>query len=121
MIMKAKEFIQAISDKLAVNADVDKVYGKPVKHGKKTIIPVAEVSYSFGGGYGEGDKDAATDKNKRQGEGGGGGGHVRSYPIGVLEITDDESRFIQVDQQSRLLKFLGFGILTGLIVSRLFR
>jgi hypothetical protein len=61
------------------NVGVSKAYGDPVRLGGKEIIPVALVTFGFGGGTEGGDPDAA-------GSGGGGGGLV--VPLGVY--TEDD-------------------------------
>lgn len=54
------------------NVGVSKAYGSPVQLGGEEVIPVALVSFGFGGG-GEAGEDGAS--------GGGGGGMV--IPLGV--------------------------------------
>ncbi|MFC5712443.1 spore germination protein GerW family protein [Thalassorhabdus alkalitolerans] len=91
------------------------VYGEPVRHGDKTVIPVSKKILSFGGGGGSG-----TEKESSQeGEGGGGGGAVREKPIGVYEVTDEETIFIPAFDLNRFL-LTGIGCLAGaLVISQL--
>jgi len=88
--MNATDLLQKMSETLGSTATVRSVFGEPIHANGRTIVPVAKVAYAFGGGFGAG-KHSASD---RQGEGGGGGGGVRAFPAGVLEITDNNTRFV---------------------------
>ncbi len=59
-------------------------YGKPVKSGDRTVIPVARVHSVGGFGLGQGPHGDA---------GGGGGGAIDAAPVGFIEITPEGSRF----------------------------
>lgn len=59
-------------------------YGKPVKMGDRTVIPVARVRSAGGFGFGEGTEGDG---------GGGGGGLLEAAPVGFIEITADHTRF----------------------------
>lgn len=59
-------------------------YGRPVKMGDRTVIPVARVRSAGGFGFGEGTEGDS---------GGGGGGMVDAAPVGFIEITRDRTRF----------------------------
>jgi uncharacterized spore protein YtfJ len=89
--MNANDLLQKIGETLGTTATVKAVFGEPIHAHGKTVVPVAKVAYGFGGGFGSG-KDRAH--AEREGEGGGGGGGVRAFPAGVLEITDNATRFV---------------------------
>lgn len=61
------------------NVGVSRAYGEPIRLGGKEIVPVALVSFGFGGGTEGGDPEGA-------GSGGGGGGLV--FPLGVYTHDD---------------------------------
>ena len=109
-----------ITDKLETSASVKTVYGEPMTAEGKTIIPVARVSYGFGAGGGtgpvegeEGDSDSSA-----EGFGGGGGGGVEVTPLGVIEITPGETRFVPIDEKRRLLRLLVFGAIVAIFLLR---
>ena len=78
-------------------ASVEHVFGKPEKVGEKLIIPVASVRCGFGGGWGSGKGPAEAEGSETpQGEGGGGGAGVVARPVGVLEVTADETKLIPI-------------------------
>ena len=60
------------------------VYGKPVKAGKRTVVPVASVRAAGGGGYG------------KQGDEGGGGGVMTAQPVGYIEVSSEGTRFRRI-------------------------
>lgn len=64
------------------NVGVSRAYGSPVQLGGEEIIPVALVSFGFGGG-GEAGPDGAS--------GGGGGGMV--LPLGVYRNVGGQVSF----------------------------
>ena len=61
------------------NLGVSKAYSEPIRLDGKELVPVALVSFGFGGGTEGGEPDAA-------GSGGGGGGFV--FPLGVYAHDD---------------------------------
>ena len=77
-------------ERLQADATVDAVFGQPVETGDKMVIPIARVSYGFGFGFGEGVNQEAEEKNL--GTGGGGGGGVSASPLGLVEITPEQTR-----------------------------
>jgi uncharacterized spore protein YtfJ len=98
--------VGSILERIRNTARVELVYGEERKVADKTIIPVAAVAYTFGGGSGGG---VATPSSNGHGEetgiggGGGGGGAVRVQPVGVLEITEDETRLVPILDWSRIV------------------
>jgi|SRR6476661_5617969 len=61
------------------NVGVSRAYGQPIRLDGREIVPVALVSFGFGGGTEGGDPEEA-------GTGGGGGGLV--FPLGVYSHDD---------------------------------
>jgi len=79
--------IKTIFDKFAKQKDVELIYGEPITHGEQCILPVAEVSYSFGVGSG---KETNEEDVLEHGE--GGGGHISVKPLGVYKMNKAGSR-----------------------------
>lgn len=100
-------------DGLSENASVRRVYGDPIEVEGKNIIPVARVGYGFGGGFGSG-----PETSEDGGEGGGGGGGVKTTPVGVLEVTESETRFIRFGNWKRLSLAVGVGVALGVLLGR---
>jgi uncharacterized spore protein YtfJ len=92
------ELVTSLADRVKGSARVEVVYGEAREVGEKTIIPVAAVAYLVGGGGGGG-----TNPSGEGGEGAGAGGGVRVQPVGVLEVTQDETRLVPVIDWTRVI------------------
>jgi uncharacterized spore protein YtfJ len=92
--------VSDILDRVRNSARVELAYGESREVNGKTIIPVAVVAYMFGGGSGPG---VSHENGREGGGGGGGGGSVRVQPVGVLEITDYETRLVPVFDWTRII------------------
>jgi uncharacterized spore protein YtfJ len=109
--MNVHELLQTMSDAFASTASVRNVYGDPVTVGARTVIPMAQVRYGFGGGGGK----------KNGSEGGGGGGGMIAKPTGVLEITPEVTRFIPFEDKRKLITALATGFALGALIVKLTR
>ena len=96
--MSTKEMIDAAVDHLRSTASVKTVYGEPVVIDGKTIIPVARVAYGFGGGTGSKPQHEAD----APAEGGGVGGGISAKPVGVVEVTNEATKFVPFSTRKRL-------------------
>jgi uncharacterized spore protein YtfJ len=100
--------VNSILDRIRATARVELVYGEERRIGEKTIIPVAAVAYAFGGGGGGGAGSGPAHNGHSEdasgvGGGGGGGGSVRVSPVGVLEVTDGETRLVPILDWTRII------------------
>ena len=93
---------------------VKTVYGDAITAEGKTIIPVARVAYGFGAGTGP----LRKTEGGEQKEAGGGGGGIRIKPVGVLEITKEETKFVPINENRKLMGALFIGLLLGLWIGR---
>jgi uncharacterized spore protein YtfJ len=130
--MEAPSTITGIVDRLRDRAGVETVFGDPIERDGRTIVPVARVSYGFGGGWElEPDGEEAGDADPKAeaadldfefeagfGEGGGFGGGLSATPVGALEITDGGTRFVRFADRRRTAVALLAGIAVGLILGR---
>ena len=115
--MNIQELFQSITDRVQTTANVKTVYGEPIAAEGKTIIPVARVRYGFGGGGGlqvalSTDSEEQDDPDKNAG--GGGGGGVEVTPVGIIEITETETRYISFEDRRRVIRALLLVSLLGL-------
>ncbi len=99
------ERIESVAEQLRRTATVETVYGDPVSVGDRTIVPIASVGYGVGGGGG--------DEN-----GGGVGGGVGATPVGVVEVTPDETRFVRFAEPRRAVLALVAGFVLGVLTRR---
>ena len=122
--MSTKELIDSAVEHLRASAGVKTVYGDPVKVDGKTIIPVAKVAYGFGGGTGskKGAGDAAKKEAATAQAGEGAGGGVAAKPVGIVEISGEDTKFVPFGQPKRLAWAVaigsGFGLVLGWLLGR---
>ena len=111
--MGSLALLQSLKESVLAQANVKAIYGEPISAHEKTIIPVAKIMYGYGAGAGTG---GVGEKNTR-GEGGGGGGGVRAVPVGVIEVSNQQTRFVPISDERKLvgavLAGISFGILWG--------
>lgn len=115
--MKVQQFLQSIGERLQSGASVKTVYGEPIVVEEKTIIPVARVAYGFGGGLRVRKKDEGGTQQK-DGDREGGGAGLAASPVGVLEITQEGTRFVSVGEERRLAWTLIVGFFLGIWIGR---
>ncbi len=119
--MSMRDVIKSITDRIHDTASVKNVYGEPIVAQGRTVIPVAQVKYGFGGGGGQ-ESEPLNPENDGQASGGrmgvGGGGGALVKPIGVVEITDAGTRYIPIGQGRRIVAALAVGLLVGICWTR---
>jgi uncharacterized spore protein YtfJ len=91
----AESFLSSL-ESLGNSASVKSVSGDAVSANGKTMIPVARVAYGFGGGGGR----KRSEGSPQEDEGGSGG--LYRVPVGVVEVTDTDTRFIPLHDKRRL-------------------
>ena len=101
--LAGQRIVSELVERIKSSAKVEVVYGEPREIGEKTIIPVAVVAYGFGAGAGGGGAGPSGDGAIGSGGGGGGGGGVRVHPVGVLEVTADETRLVPILDWTRII------------------
>jgi uncharacterized spore protein YtfJ len=114
--MTISEFLEPITSRLLSAGTVKSVFGEPITAGNRTVVPVAQIWMTFGAGMGQG--SASPGETRGEGSGGGGGGGVRARPVGVVEITDFETKFIPIHDKRRLAAAAGLGLLIGMFIGR---
>jgi uncharacterized spore protein YtfJ len=115
--MSIKETLETLAERLQATG-VRTIYGEPISAEGRTIIPVARVSYGFGGGDAVGIPGTQSHNGKGERAGAGGGGGVHAVPAGVVEITREQTRFVRFDEWRPLAvaAMVGFGL--GVVLSR---
>ena len=118
--MLVQHLLQAIAERLHSSSSIHTIYGDPIEAQGKTLIPVAKVSYGFGGGaVGTNSLDRADKQpSGNTVEGGGGGGGVRMVPLGMVEVTPQQTRFLPFGSGRRMLGALAVGLVVGLLMGR---
>jgi uncharacterized spore protein YtfJ len=111
--MSSVGLLQSLKDGVLSQASVKAIFGDPISAQGKTVIPVAKIMYGYGAGAGTG----GVGNTSARGEGGGGGGGVRAIPIGVIDITDQQTRFVPITDRKRLGGAVLIGIGLGILLS----
>lgn len=122
-IPSGENILGTILDRVKGSARVEIIYGESREMHGKTIVPVAAVAYTFGAGAGSGVRPSHNGETEQSsGGGGGGGGGVRVQPVGVLEITDEETRLVPVIDWTKVitsgLTFFGVWMIARAIFRR---
>jgi uncharacterized spore protein YtfJ len=111
--MSSLALLQSLKESILSQANVKAIYGEPIAAHGKTVIPVARIMYGYGAGAGTG----GVGDTSARGEGGGGGGAVRAIPVGVIEVSDQQTRFVPITDRKRLagavLAGIGLGVFLG--------
>lgn len=122
--LKHEDLFEKIAEQFRGDANVQRAYGEPIRFEGRTIIPVANVTYSYGfgegGSWGEQGEAAGEDDGAAAG-GYGIGGATRTTPLGVLEVTPEGTIFLPVRKNRELARGLALGMLLGLVLARLLR
>jgi uncharacterized spore protein YtfJ len=111
--MSTLPLLQSLKENILSQASVKAVYGEPIAAHGKTVIPVAKIMYGYGAGAGTG----GVGDSSARGEGGGGGGGVRAIPVGVIEVSEQQTRFVPISDRKKMtgaiLVGVGLGMLLG--------
>jgi len=108
--MGSVALLQSLKDSIVGQAGVKTIFGEPISAQGKTVIPVAKLIYGYGGGAGTG----GVGNSSAQGEAGGGGAGVRAIPVGVIEVSDRQTRFIPITSRKKLAGAVLAGMLLGI-------
>jgi uncharacterized spore protein YtfJ len=107
--MSSVQILQSLKETF-LTANVKAVYGDPIAAHGKTVIPIAKIIYGYGGGGGTG----GVGESSARGEGGGGGGGARAIPVGFIEISDQQSRFVPITDKKKLAGAIAMGAALGM-------
>jgi len=110
--MSSLAILQSVKESILA-ANVKSVYGDPITAQGKTVIPVAKIMYGYGAGGGTG----GVGDSKARGEGGGGGGGARAIPVGVIEVSDQQTRFIPITNRRKLAGAVAGGLFLGILLA----
>jgi uncharacterized spore protein YtfJ len=119
-------FLKDAVEKMRSSGTATTVFGPPRKENGRTIIPVAKVSYGFGGGYGSaaqkgkaGPKQRGAKPSTNGDSGLGGGGGMRIIPAGLFEVGASGARFLPVrGSMTTTALTLAGGVLLGMMLTR---
>ncbi len=93
--MSVHELLQRLAERMGASADIKTIFGEPIAAEGKTIIPVARLAYGLGTGFGTRSTTNSAGNREEQPAGQSGGGGIYVYPIGVVEVTRERTRFVR--------------------------
>jgi uncharacterized spore protein YtfJ len=105
---RAENLVSRLSEKLAITASTQSVYGEPIHAGNRTLIPVAKIGYCLGGTSGGRDGEKIG--------GGSGGGMVGGKPVGYIEITDQSTRYVAISTSKKIIASAVVGFVIGYLL-----
>lgn len=108
--MGSLALLESLRESIVGQANVKTIYGEPITAQGKTIIPVAKITYGYGAGAGTG----GVGESSARGEGGGGGGGAHAVPVGVVEMSDQPTRFVPITDRKKLTGAVLVGIALGM-------
>jgi uncharacterized spore protein YtfJ len=124
--MTIADVLNSMTQRLQATANVQTIYGEPIVAQGKTIIPVAEVKYGFGGGGGnqgpasgpQGNAHGAVEEGEgtQASSGMGGGGGISVKPLGVVEVSSEGTRYISFNQGRLIVMSVLAGAVVGMLV-----
>src|SRR5260221_14305579 len=82
-------FLERLANRVGINSKVSTVFEDPVERDGITVIPVARVSWGFGGGAGSRSNPGLS----QVGDGSGGGSGKMVYPVGYIVLKNDRATF----------------------------
>jgi uncharacterized spore protein YtfJ len=103
--MAGGDVAERLAKAVGGTAKASTVYGDAVERDGVTVIPVARAFGGFGGGGG--------DNEGRQGSGGGGGSVV--WPLGHIEIRDNNAQFVPLHRPRLAVLILAAAMIALLI------
>lgn len=111
--MGSVALLQSLKESISGQVSVKAIYGEPISAQGRTVIPVAKLMYGYGAGAGSG----GVGDSSTRGEGGGGGAGVCAIPVGVIEVSDQQTRFIPITNRKKLVGAVLAGIFLGISMS----
>jgi uncharacterized spore protein YtfJ len=111
--MASLAILQSLKESILGQASVKTVYGEPITAQGKTVIPVAKIMFGYGAGAGTG----GVGDTSARGEGGGGGGGLRAIPVGVVEISNQQTRFIPISDRKKVAGAVLAGVFLGIFLA----
>ena len=122
MAQDVPDGFEAVTEWLQSAPSVETVYGDPVAHDGRTVVPVAEVRYRAAGGFGWGSGSGEGDVGEGESSGGGGGGvgGAQVIPVGALEVSDAGTEFVRFEGRGGWKRVVVAAVL-GVVLGVLFR
>jgi uncharacterized spore protein YtfJ len=114
-------FLATLAERMHSTAAVSMIYGAPLEAHGKVIIPVARIAYGLGGGYSTHAIPAGSGQGMARPRGESGGGGIIVAPLGILEVTPEQTRFVPLHSRRATWVGAALGSVVGVVVYALLR
>jgi uncharacterized spore protein YtfJ len=91
-MMEIKGIISLIGERLKTLAQSNAIVSKPISSGDRHVLPLCELSLSFGGGGGTSEGMEKGEEQNGQGTGSGAGGGAKAVPVAVVVVDGTDVR-----------------------------
>lgn len=95
---QSRFFLSSLTEKAALGAHAEQIYGAPIEREGVTVIPVAKARWFVAGGDGRGDTQESSS---------GGAGSLSVAPVGYIEVTSSGTRFKRFFDLASLVPIIG--------------
>lgn len=118
--METKEILDKLVEKLEKQAGSKLVFGDVIEKGDKTIIPVAKITSGIGSFKGWLSKIPflSGEQADEETENEVSGGSVKIVPVGIIEISETETKFVPITDFKKTAAVFALGALFGLLFLR---
>ncbi len=94
-----KQLLTMLTERLGAIAQSNAVVTKQISVGNRRVIPLCEISMSFGGGGGSGEgAEGESTQMSGKGTGGGAGGGTKVAPVAVIIVDNGKVRIETLGQ-----------------------
>ena len=90
--MDVKKIISMIGERLKTMAKDNAIASQPISVGNRHVLPLCELSLSFGGGGGTSEGVESGEQQNGQGRGSGVGGSAKAVPVAVVVVDGNDVR-----------------------------
>jgi uncharacterized spore protein YtfJ len=91
-MMDVKGIISMIGERLKTMAKSDAIASQPLSVGNRHVLPLCELSLTFGGGGGTSESAENGEQQNGQGTGRGVGGSAKAVPVAVVVVDGNDVR-----------------------------
>ncbi|MDD2505877.1 MAG: GerW family sporulation protein [Candidatus Cloacimonetes bacterium] len=126
--MKMDSLFSKIKSTIQSGAGANLSIGNPSKIGDVSVVPVARVSFMFGGGAGKSPnrkqekktlpENSENPEETPKNEGFGGGGSVKTDPVGIYLIKNETAKFYPIISVREIVTIFS---LLGLLLLKIYK
>ncbi len=112
--METSELVKELIEKLKTQTSSKLLFGEPIVKDSKTVIPVGKISVCTIGNFNifrrcnwRKDENCETNDSHE---------NIEVKPVGVIEITEEETKFIPIRDLKKTALIFSLGLFVGLFL-----